>query len=180
MSPYSVSKLTGEGFCRSFSEVWGLDTVALRYFNVFGPRQDPLSQYAAVIPNFITGALRGEPPTIFGDGEQSRDFTYVENVVDANVLAMDAPGVAGRVYNIACGDRITLNQLVETIGRVVGRTITTNHEPARPGDVRHSMADVRRARSELSYEVGIGLDEGLARTVEHYRAVEDSLARVEA
>jgi nucleoside-diphosphate-sugar epimerase len=180
ISPYAVAKLAGEGYCRSFTEVYGLETVALRYFNVFGPRQDPQSQYAAVIPNFIMAALRGQAPTIFGDGEQSRDFTYVENIVDANVLAMAAPDVAGRVYNIACGDRISLNQLVTTIGRVLGRTIEPRHEPPRPGDVRHSMADITRARTDLGYDVAVDLDDGLARTVEHYVAVEDSAVRVEA
>ncbi|MEY2534906.1 MAG: UDP-glucose 4-epimerase, partial [bacterium] len=122
ISPYAVAKLASEGYCRSFSEVYGLETVALRYFNVFGPRQDPLSQYSAVIPNFITAALRGEAPVIFGDGEQSRDFTYIDNVVEDNVLAMTAPAqVVGRAYNVACGERISLNGLVAAIGRVLGR-----------------------------------------------------------
>ncbi|MDX6723614.1 MAG: UDP-glucose 4-epimerase, partial [Solirubrobacteraceae bacterium] len=142
ISPYAVAKLAGEGYCRSFSEVYGLETVALRYFNVFGPRQDPQSQYSAVIPNFITAALRGESPVIFGDGEQSRDFTYIENVVEANLLAMTAgPEVAGRAYNVACGERISLNDLVANIGRVLGRAIEPRYEAGRPGDVRHSMAD---------------------------------------
>jgi UDP-glucose 4-epimerase len=180
ISPYAVAKLAGEGYCRSFTEVYGLETVALRYFNVFGPRQDPQSQYAAVIPNFIVAALRRSAPTIYGDGEQSRDFTYVDNVVDANVLAMSAPEVGGRTYNIACGDRITLNDLVATIGRVLGRTIEPRHAPPRAGDVRHSMADISRARAELGYNVTVGLADGLARTVEHYVAVEDSAVRVEA
>lgn len=180
ISPYAVAKLAGEGYCRSFTEVYGLETVALRYFNVFGPRQDPLSQYAAVIPNFITAALRGKPVTIYGDGEQSRDFTYVDNVVEANVLAMSAPDAAGRTYNIACGDRISLNELVSTIGRIIGRSVETNHAVPRPGDVRHSMADVSRARAELGYEIVIGFEDGLARTVEHYTAAEDAAAGVEA
>lgn len=179
ISPYAVAKLAGEGYCRAFTEVYGLETVALRYFNVFGPRQDPLSQYAAVIPNFITAALRGEPPVIFGDGEQSRDFTHVDNVVEANVLAMAAPDVAGRTYNIACGERITLNELVATIGRVLGRTIEPRYAEARPGDVRHSMADTSRARDELGYRVIIRLEEGLARTVQHYVAAGDQPSLVE-
>src|SRR5205807_9381769 len=112
ISPYAVSKLAGEGYCRSFGEVYGLETVALRYFNVFGPRQDPRSQYAAVIPNFITLLLNGRPPTIFGDGEQSRDFTFVDNAIEANLRAMDAEGAAGQVFNVACGERVTLNQLL--------------------------------------------------------------------
>jgi UDP-glucose 4-epimerase len=174
-----VAKLAGEGYCRAFTEVYGLQTVALRYFNVFGPRQDPLSQYAAVIPNFITAALRGERPVIFGDGEQSRDFTHVDNVVEANVLAMAAPDVAGRTYNIACGERITLNDLVATIGRVLGRTIEPRYAEARPGDVRHSMADTSRARDELGYRVIVRLEEGLARTVQHYVAAGDQPSLVE-
>ena len=180
ISPYAVAKLASEGYCRSFTEVYGLETVALRYFNVFGPRQDPQSQYAAVIPNFIMAALRGQTPTIFGDGEQSRDFTYVENVVDANLLAMSAPNVAGRVYNVACGNRISLNELVATIGRVLGRTIEPVHEPGRPGDVRHSMADISRARDDLRYEIGVSFEEGLSRTIDHYLAVDDSPTRVGA
>jgi UDP-glucose 4-epimerase len=180
ISPYAVAKLAGEGYCRSFTEVYGLETVALRYFNVFGPRQDPNSQYSAVIPNFITAAMHGGVPTIYGDGEQSRDFTYVENVVNANVLAMSAPEVAGRTYNIACGDRISLNQLVATIGRVLGRTIEPRYEAARPGDVRHSMADISRAREDLGYEIGVSFEEGLSRTIDHYLALDDSPTRVGA
>src|SRR5215218_7947011 len=182
ISPYAVAKLAGEGYCRSFTEVYGLETVALRYFNVFGARQDPLSQYAAVIPNFITGALRGEPPTIFGDGEQSRDFTYVDNVVEGNILAMSAPGIAGGAYNVACGDRISLNDLVAAIGRVLGKSIEPRYEPARPGDVKHSMADSSRAREDFGYEVIVPFEEGLARTVRHYTdAVErEAAGRAEA
>jgi nucleoside-diphosphate-sugar epimerase len=180
ISPYAVAKLAGEGYCRSFTEVYGLETVALRYFNVFGPGQDPQSQYAAVIPNFITATLRDQAPTIFGDGEQSRDFTFVENVVNANVIAMTAPDVAGRVYNIACGDRISLNELVAAIGRILGRGIEPRYEPARPGEVRHSMADITRARADLGYEVGVSFEEGLSRTIEHYVAVEDSRTRAGA
>ena len=182
ISPYAVAKLAGEGYCRSFTEVYGLETVALRYFNVFGARQDPLSQYAAVIPNFITGALRGEPPTIFGDGEQSRDFTYIDNVVEGNILAMSARGIAGRAYNVACGDRISLNQLVAAIGRVLGRSIEPRYEAPRPGDVKHSMADTTRARDDFGYEVVVPFEEGLTRTVRHYTdAVErEAAGRTEA
>jgi nucleoside-diphosphate-sugar epimerase len=177
ISPYAVAKLAGEGYCRSFTEVYGLETVALRYFNVFGAKQDPQSQYAAVVPNFITGALRGEAPTIFGDGEQSRDFTYVDNVVEGNLLAMSAPGIAGRAYNVACGDRISLNDLVTTIGRVLGRSIEPRYEAPRPGDVKHSMADTTRAREDFGYEVVVPFEEGLARTVRHYtEAAEDEAA----
>ena len=177
ISPYAVAKLASEGYCRSFTEVYGLETVALRYFNVFGARQDPLSQYAAVIPNFITAALRGESPTIFGDGEQSRDFTYVDNVVEGNVLAMSASGVvAGRAYNVACGDRITLNELVATIGRVLGRAIEPRYEAPRPGDVRHSMADTTRAREDFGFEPVVGFEEGLARTVRYYTEASEAAA----
>lgn len=174
ISPYAVAKLAGEGYCRSFSEVYGLETVALRYFNVFGARQDPQSQYAAVIPNFITATLRGEPVTVFGDGEQSRDFTHVDNVVEANVLAMGAPDVAGRVYNIACGDRISLNQLLAAIGQVVGRPPEVRYEAARRGDVKHSMADISRAQDELGYRVDVSFEEGLRQTVQHYVASEQA------
>ena len=177
ISPYAVAKLAGEGYCRSFTEVYGLETVALRYFNVFGARQDPLSQYAAVVPNFITGALRGEAPTIYGDGEQSRDFTYVDNVVEGNILAMSAPGVvAGRAYNVACGDRITLNELVATIGRVLGRSIEPRYEAPRPGDVKHSMADTTRAREDFGYEVVVPFEDGLARTIRYYTEASDAAA----
>ena len=162
ISPYAVAKLAGEGYCRSFSQVYGLETVALRYFNVFGPRQDPLSQYAAVIPNFITACLDGRPPKVYGDGEQSRDFTFVDNVVRANLLAGEADGVAGRAFNIACGDRITLNDLVEEVRSATGCEVEAEHEPGRPGDVRHSLADLSRAREELGYEPQIGPQRGPA------------------
>jgi UDP-glucose 4-epimerase len=170
MSPYAVAKLAGEGYCRSFHEVFGIETVALRYFNVFGPRQDPLSQYAAVIPNFITALLAGERPVVYGDGEQSRDFTYVENVVDANLLAMRADGAAGKLYNIAAGERTTLNQLLDHLGPLMGREPGARYDPARPGDVRHSQADIGRARRELGYRPSISPEEGLRRTLAWYEA----------
>ena len=177
ISPYAVSKLAAESYCRSFHAVYGLETVALRYFNVFGPRQDPRSEYAAVIPRFIWAYRHGEPPVIFGDGEQSRDFTYVENVVEANLAALSAPGVGGRVYNIACGQRITLNEITETLRVQLGAEVAAVHGPERPGDVRHSMADIARARRELGYEPSVALAEGLRRTVEHYVEVERSNQR---
>jgi UDP-glucose 4-epimerase len=170
MSPYAVAKLAGEGYCRSFHEVFGLETVALRYFNVFGPRQDPLSQYAAVIPNFITARLAGKRPVVYGDGEQSRDFTYVENVVDANLLAISADGAAGKLYNIAAGERTTLNQLLDHLGALLGREPGARYDPARPGEVRHSQADIGRARRELGYSPSISLEEGLRRTLAWYGA----------
>jgi nucleoside-diphosphate-sugar epimerase len=169
ISPYAVAKLAGEGYCRAFGEVYGLETVAIRYFNVFGPRQDPRSQYAAVIPNFIMALLRGEQPTIHGDGEQSRDFTYVENVVDANVLAAQAQGVAGKVYNVACGERVTLNELFSELSGLTGAEVEPLYGPARTGDVRHSLADISAARRELGYEPTVALREGLGRTVDDMR-----------
>ena len=169
ISPYAVAKLAGEGYCRAFGEVYGLETVAIRYFNVFGPRQDPRSQYAAVIPNFITALLRGERPTIHGDGEQSRDFTYVQNVVEGNVLAMQAPGVAGKAYNVACGESVTLNELFAELRDLLGADASPIYADARPGDVRHSLADVSAARRDFGYEPGVLLREGLSRTIEHLR-----------
>jgi UDP-glucose 4-epimerase len=172
ISPYATAKLAGEGYARSFTKVYGLDTVSLRYFNVFGPRQDPTSQYAAAIPSFITALLDGKQPVIYGDGEQSRDFTYVANVVRANVLAMDAPGVAGRVYNIACGERVTVNRLVSELRGLLGTDVDPVHQPCRPGDIRHSLADLSRARDELGYEAEVPLREGLERTIEHLTGTE--------
>ena len=154
ISPYAVSKLAAENYCRSFFEVYGLETVALRYFNVFGPRQDSQSVYAAVIPRFIRAYRDGTPPVIFGDGEQSRDFTYVDNVVDANMSALVTAGVGGRVYNVACGSKITLNELDRSIRRAVGASVEAVHDAPRPGEVRHSVADVSRARRELGYSAG--------------------------
>jgi UDP-glucose 4-epimerase len=170
ISPYAVAKLAGEGFCRSFHEVFGLETVALRYFNVFGPRQDPLSQYAAVVPNFISALMNGARPVVYGDGEQSRDFTYVGNVVDGNVLAMSADDVGGKVYNLAAGDRTTLNELLGHIGRLVGRAHDVRYEPARLGDVRHSQADVSAAARDLGYEPRVSVEEGLGLTLDWFRA----------
>jgi nucleoside-diphosphate-sugar epimerase len=169
ISPYATAKLASELYARSFHGVFGLDTVVLRYFNVFGPRQDPSSQYAAAIPNFITALMAGEPPVIFGDGEQSRDFTYVGNVVQANVLAMDAPGVAGGVYNVACGERVTLNRLVGELRDLLDSDVDAVYAAPRPGDVRHSLADLSRARRDLGYEPSVTLRDGLERTIEPFR-----------
>src|SRR4051794_8697470 len=167
ISPYAVSKLAAEHYCRSFFEVFGLETVALRYFNVFGPRQDSRSEYAAVIPRFIHAFRSGRPPVIFGDGEQSRDFTYVDNVVEANLAALQTPGIGGRVYNIACGRQIKLNDLARSIRLQVGATVDGVHAPARAGDVRHSVADIGLARQELGYTPTVALEEGLRRTVQY-------------
>ena len=170
IAPYAVAKLAGESYCRSFTHVFGLETVALRYFNVFGPRQDPLSQYAAVVPNFITAALDGSQPVVFGDGEQSRDFTYIDNVVEANVRAMDADEVAGATFNVAAGERTSLNRLIELIAEITGRPLSPRHEPPRPGDVRHSEADVSLAERQLGYHPIVSLEEGLRRTIATYAA----------
>ena len=169
MSPYAVAKLAAEGYCRSFSRVYGLETVSLRYFNVFGPRQDPLSQYAAVIPRFITGILKGEPPVIFGDGEQSRDFTFIDNAVEANLRAMEADTAVGGVYNVACGYSVTLNRLVDEIGALVGTEVAPTYTEPRAGDVRHSRADISAAERDLAYEPLVSLGEGLERTLAYYR-----------
>jgi len=168
ISPYAVAKLAGEGYCRSFWHVFALETVVLRYFNVFGPRQDPLSQYAAVIPNFITALLSGQQPVVFGDGEQSRDFTYVENVVEGNLLAMTADGVAGRVYNLAAGERLSLNGLLDNLRELTGTQTEARYEAGRLGEVRHSHADVSAAERELGYRPGVSVVEGLRRTLEWY------------
>jgi UDP-glucose 4-epimerase len=177
ISPYAVAKLAAEGYCQSFWHVYQLETVALRYFNVFGPRQDPRSEYAAVIPKLITAALNETTPVIFGDGEQTRDFTYVENVVEANVLAMEAADVAGEVFNVAVGDRVSLNELLRHIGEITGRQIIAEHAPGRAGDVRHSLADVGKARERLGYAPKVTLAEGLRRTTDWHRQTGDLLGR---
>jgi nucleoside-diphosphate-sugar epimerase len=167
IAPYAVAKLAAENYCRAFHEVYGLETVALRYFNVFGPRQDPLSQYAAVIPRFISACLDDQPPVIYGDGEQSRDFTYVDNAIEANLLAADAEGVAGQTFNIACGEQITLNALLAEIGALIGKEVEATYAAPRPGEVRHSRADISSAKEKLGYEPAFDLRDGLARTLEH-------------
>ena len=168
-SPYAVSKLAGEHYCRAFTEVYGLETVSLRYFNVFGPRQDPASQYAAVIPLFITAMLQGVPPTVHGDGHQSRDFTYVSNVAHANLLAAAAPDIAGRVFNAACGQRYTLMDLIAILNDFLGVQIVPVHTDPRPGDVRHSLADITAAREALGYRAEVSFREGLQLTADWYR-----------
>lgn len=177
ISPYAVAKLAAEGYCRSFSQVYSLETVALRYFNVFGPRQDPLSAYAAVIPKFITALLREEAPVVFGDGEQSRDFTYIDNVVDANMLAATVEGVSGRTFNVACGERISLNDLLGQLREIIGIEREANYLDPRPGDVMHSLADISQARELLGFEPMIGFNDGLRRTVEDHLAQREA-ARV--
>jgi UDP-glucose 4-epimerase len=169
-SPYAVAKLAGEQYCKAFYHTYGLETVALRYFNVFGPRQDPASQYAAVIPLFITKLLEGQPPTIDGDGLQSRDFSYIDNVADANLTACKAEGIGGEVFNIACGGKITILDLYNEIKRQLGSDIAPIFGPPRPGDVRHSRADVDKAGRMMGYEPLVDFEEGLARTIAWYKA----------
>jgi len=171
ISPYGVAKLAAERYCVSFSRVYhGFETVVLRYFNVFGPRQSPLSQYAAVVPLFVTAIREGRPVTIFGDGEQSRDFTYVENVVDATIRAGDAAGASGHIFNVAAGTPGSVNQLADTIGRILDLPVEKEYRDPRPGDVRDSWADVSLAERVLGYRPGIDLDEGLRRTIEYLEA----------
>jgi UDP-glucose 4-epimerase len=166
IAPYGVAKLAAERYCSTFSRVYAIETVALRYFNVFGPRQNPLSQYAAVVVKFIHLVAAGEPVPIDGDGETSRDFTYVSNVVDANLLAADADGVNGRVLNVAAGGSHTVNELADTIGELLERPVEKRYGPPRQGDIRASWADISEARRLLGYEPEVGFEEGLRRTAD--------------
>ena len=169
-SPYAASKLAGEHLCRAFYESYGLETIILRYFNVFGPYQNPYSQYAAVIPKFITAALSGQPVVIFGDGQQSRDFTFVDNVVEANLAAIDAPKEAlGKVFNIACGESFSLLELLEILEGILRRKIKRLFREPQPGDVKHSRADISRAKKLLGYQPKIRFREGLQKTVEWFK-----------
>ncbi|MFL5244732.1 MAG: SDR family oxidoreductase [Gemmataceae bacterium] len=169
-SPYAVSKLAGEHYCAAFFNVYGLETVRLRYFNVFGPRQAPDSPYAAVVPVFIRAMLAGRSPTLHGDGLQSRDFTYIDDVIQANLLAAEAPGVGGRLYNVACGRRTTLLEIVERLNALLTTKIKPTHTEARPGDVRHSQADITQAQEELGYTPRMDVARGLKKCVEYYGA----------
>jgi UDP-glucose 4-epimerase len=152
-------------YCQVFSQIYGVSTVILRYFNIFGPRQDPLSQYAAAIPIFITKMLRGEKPTIFGDGEQSRDFTYVANVVQANILAVEAKDISAEIFNIACGKKTTINSLAEKINKLLKKKIAPRYNGPRPGDIRHSFADITKAKKMLKYEPKVSFEQGLKKTI---------------
>lgn len=165
-SPYAITKATGEMYCRVFEELYGLPTVCLRYFNVFGPRQDPTSQYSAVIPKFITAIANGKSPLIYGDGEQSRDFTFVKNVVNANILSCESDKTG--IFNIACGRRITVNQLVDYINEILGKEIKSAYSDPRPGDIKHSLADISRAR-DFGYSPKDEFKEELAKTVEWFK-----------
>jgi nucleoside-diphosphate-sugar epimerase len=168
ISPYAVAKLAAEHYCRTFARLYGLETVSLRYFNVFGPRQNPESKYSAVIPRFLQLALAGDPLEIHGDGEQSRDFTYIDNVVHGNLLAMDAPDVSGEVFNVACGTRHSLLAIADAIGTFLGRSLERAHTAPRPGDVRHTLADIAKAQRLLGYAPRVHFDEGMRRTCEYF------------
>ncbi|MFC1604343.1 SDR family oxidoreductase [Planctomycetota bacterium] len=169
LSPYAVAKLTGEYYCSVFYNIYGLETVSLRYFNVFGPQQDPKSQYAAAIPAFVTAILKDEPPTIYGDGEQSRDFTYIDNVVDANLLAARAKRTQGEVVNIACGQAVTVNEIIDLINNLLGKSVKPTYTPPRPGDVKHSLADITAARKLIEFEPVVQFKDGLQKAIDWYR-----------
>jgi UDP-glucose 4-epimerase len=172
LSPYAVAKLAAEHYCQAFTNVYGLETVTVRYFNVFGPRQDPLSAYAAVIPRFVTAMLQDQPAPVEGDGLQSRDFTYIDNVVHGNLLACHTPGVAGETFNIACGGRISLLEMIDLLNKLMGKQIKPLFLAPRPGDVRDSRASIEKARQFLKYEPVVSFEDGLARTLEWYKAAQ--------
>ena len=169
LSPYALSKLVGEHYASVFKQIYGFEIVSLRYFNIFGPRQDPESQYAAVVPRFITALLSGKAPVVYGDGLQSRDFTYVDNVVNANLLASEAEGIGGRAFNVACGGRYTLLELLARLKAILGSGIEPIHEAARAGDVRDSQASIEAAEHGFGYRVSVDFDEGVRRTVDWFR-----------
>jgi len=169
LSPYAVGKLVGEYYCSVFAKVYGLETIALRYFNVFGPQQDPASQYAAAIPAFVTAILKDQPPTIYGDGEQSRDFTYIDNIVHANLLAARVKKTAGEVVNVACGEAVTVNAIIDMINRLLGKNVKPIYAPARAGDVKHSLADITAARKLIGFEPVVLFREGLEKSIDWYR-----------
>jgi len=170
MSPYAVQKLSGELLCGVFTRIYGLETVALRYFNVFGPRQDPASEYAAVIPRFLTALIEKRPPIVFGDGEQTRDFTYIANVVQANLLAASSPDAVGYALNIGCGEQISLNTVLRLAGEVLGVTVNADYREPRPGDVHDSCADINLAQRLLGYRPSVSFHEGLARALDALRS----------
>jgi len=169
LSPYAVGKLAGEYYCSVFYKVFGLETISLRYFNVFGPHQDPTSQYAAAIPAFVTAILEDQPPTVFGDGEQSRDFTYVDNVVEANLLAARVEHTAGEVLNIACGQAVTVNETIDVINELLGKNIEPLYDAPRTGDVKHSLADITLAQQIIGYKPLISFNQGLQLAIDWYR-----------
>ncbi len=169
LSPYATTKMTKEYYCRNYHQLYGLPTVCLRYFNIFGPQQDPKSDYAAVVPKFITALLTGQRPVVFGDGEQSRDFTFIENAVQANLNACECDAAVGHAYNVACGGRFTLNDLLHELERIIGTKANPVYAEARPGDIKHSQADIAAARADLNYDPQIDFRRGLEITVEWYR-----------
>ncbi len=170
LSPYAVQKLAGELYLRAFFECFELESLAIRYFNVFGPRQDPASQYAAAIPAFVTAILADRPPTVYGDGEQTRDFTYIDNVVHGNVLAAEAAKTTGQAINVACGEQVSVNAIIRRINELLGKDITPNYVPPRAGDVKHSLADIRLARELIGYEPRVSFDEGLRLAIDYYKS----------
>ena len=169
LSPYALQKYIGEGYCRLFFQLYGLPTVSLRYFNVFGPKQDPTSVYSAVIPRFIDALLQGRSPVVFGDGEQSRDFTFIDNVIQANLLAMNSDFHPGETINIACGESTSLNQLINILKEILGSKVSPIYEEPREGDVKHSLADIRKGKQFLNYDPRVEIKAGLAKTVEYFR-----------
>jgi UDP-glucose 4-epimerase len=169
LSPYAAAKLAGEYYCSVFYRVYGLETISLRYFNVFGPHQDPTSQYAAAIPAFVTAILKDKPPTIYGDGSQSRDFTYVENIVEANLFAARAKQTKGEVINIACGQAVTVNEIIDMINEIVGKNVKPIYAAPRPGDVKHSLADISLAKKLIAFKPKVSFRDGLQKAIEWYR-----------
>jgi nucleoside-diphosphate-sugar epimerase len=176
ISPYGVTKYVGELYGQAFGKCYGLENVALRYFNIFGPRQDPGSPYSGVLAKFCTAFVEDAQPVVFGDGEQTRDFTYVENAVQANLLAFEAPNVSGKVFNVGMGGRISLNAVLHELGKITGKTMEAKYDPPRDGDIRDSQADISQAREFLGYDPQVSFEEGLARTFEWYRATQTKAA----
>jgi nucleoside-diphosphate-sugar epimerase len=176
ISPYGVTKYVGELYGQTFGRCYGLENVALRYFNIFGPRQDPSSPYSGVLAKFCTAYLKDTPPLVFGDGEQTRDFTYVENAVQANLLACEAPNVSGKVFNVGVAGRVSLNEVLRELGKITGKTLEAKYEPARDGDIRDSQADISQAKEFLGYEPQVSFEQGLARTFEWYRETQAKAA----
>jgi nucleoside-diphosphate-sugar epimerase len=173
LSPYAAQKLTGELYCKAFTTCYGLETISIRYFNVFGPRQDPTSQYAAAIPAFIIAILNDRPPTVYGDGEQTRDFTYIDNIVQGNLLAAQAERTHGETVNVACGDSISVNQIIVRINELLGKDIRPIHVDPRPGDVRHSTADIHLARELLGFEPQVSFEQGRKQAIDCYRSLSE-------
>jgi UDP-N-acetylglucosamine/UDP-N-acetyl-alpha-D-glucosaminouronate 4-epimerase len=180
ISPYGVTKYAGELYSQTFGRCYGLENVSLRYFNIFGPRQDPSSPYSGVLAKFCTAFLEDAQPLVFGDGEQTRDFTYVENAVVANLLACEAPNVSGKVFNVGCGGRISLNEVLRTLAKITAKTLEAKYDPPRDGDIRDSQADISQAKELLGYEPQVGFEDGLARTFEWYRTTQTKATAKEA